>query len=215
MDYVKLAIVGATVSLLSGCLATSALQSQYSEEKYDFGKAMFEDKIYALGTPKQPIKNYPLALVAVGDKYDYILQGDYQEESKPYQIFTSLDTNHLFFSNDDTNPFDNLNKDKTSLIKAGMARSAYSDRSAINQAKKYGLDTKGTIHFIKPKQQVTSQELAKLSTLSFTCNDKTVQNMTYTHCHYKTGLTFTPINKTIDVNTLEHRFPTPYGLRYG
>lgn len=212
MDYIKLAVVGATVSLLSGCLATSALQSQWSDETEDVGRPFLEDTIHAMGKPTKPIKDHPHALVLAGEKYDYLLEG-YHQTAIVHDIFTSLDTRHLFFGNDDFDPFTNLNKNQQITIYSSLGATASMPSYAMYQAKRIGVRATSTVvHFIKPTNQVSQTETHTLTTLNFQCTTKAVQHIHYTHCQRQTPIEFTPITKTIDITKLEHRFTTPYQL---
>lgn len=210
----KILATAISISLLSGCIVSNKLSSQWSDEE-EGSRIFLEDNIHAIGRPIKPVKDYPYALVLAGEKYDYLVQSDeYKAPSTVQSIFNGFDTRYLFIGNEDYNPFDNLKKDQSITLKIGMARTASLQSYAMYQAKKYGVGASDAqLHFIKPAKDVNADEKEMLTTFKFNCTTQHAQKITYTHCQRKTPIELIPIKKTIDISQLEHRFNKPYRIQ--
>ena len=74
---------------LSGCLMTTGAMNSL-DDKYK-EKTIFTDQIIAVGMNKLPLKDYPNAVIAVGQKFSYITQSvDTDGQGKPIAVNDKL-----------------------------------------------------------------------------------------------------------------------------
>lgn len=150
----------ACIPLLSGC-ATS-----YTITKSKSGTAIqthvhFSDHITHIGMPKSQLKDFPYALVALGEKQSYLItSGDENNPSVLYDIFNQVDIHYLYleprlFLDSKINTTRSEN-----IFKTSITDDCYKQNKLCNTMRLY---------FQKPTDELANNEISKLNKLGFTC----------------------------------------------
>ncbi len=229
-QYIKpFAIAAFGSSLLSGCIATSALWDNMPEPSEE-AVSVLKDEIIALGVPKTPLAQYPNAMAMVGTTNDYLVMSAEDDNAILQKIFTGLDTQSLHLLG--TSESGRYLK-QNAIYQDFFLGNTYIDFYASNDIKRKKaakaalanseMAASVTIAFLKPANKVGRQEQTKLSELGFQCiNDKMrrqdneasldtyVEDPTvYTFCYRPTKVALTVVQKTTDNATLPHKFKRP------
>lgn len=192
MKKLALAITLSMVALSSGCVGGITMATA---EKIPMSKnkpyLQFSDNMIAIAMPKTPIKKYPDALVLVGEKNYYILDGHIDEDEKNLSaIVKHLDLNYL------------------RIQRIGKAE--------YNKEFKY-YSTYVVLRYDKPKDKLTKQEQ---EVIKATQNDnRCIGNYGYgspeaeKHCPMYLDVQLVPLKKP-ENQTLQHTFSKPYQLDF-
>ena len=79
INFVKIQLMGTVVillsPLLSGCVATGMLIEK-SQNNTKVDNILYADTITHIGIPKSSLKDFPYALVMIGDKQSYLITSE-------------------------------------------------------------------------------------------------------------------------------------------
>lgn len=209
----KLSIMAISVStLLSGCLATSALWD--AEAIQDSEKTVIlKDRVSALGKPAEPVPNFPNALVLLGEENDYLITSAEQNPAIVEHLFSNLDAKALtIISNHVSVPIEHIDydwvHDPVSRIDFEIDPSIQYREYADQSFKQSGVGTTLNISFVKPADKITAQEKAKLQQYGFQCTSDRLAHRrngdytydksptVYTWCVRPTKINLTAITKS-------------------
>ena len=163
-NFIKIQlVVTATIllsPLLSGCVATGMLIEK-SQNNTKVDHLIYADTITHIGMPKSPLKDFPYALVMIGDKQSYLISsGDDARPSILHDIYKSIDTRYLY-----TRQIKGLSPDETVARQKGRYMA-----TTINRCYKDNklCDTVYVV-FQKPIVNLTQTDEKKLNQLGFNC----------------------------------------------
>lgn len=193
MKKLTLVVVLSMATVLSGCvggitMATAEKVQMSKSEQY----LQFSDNVIAIAMPKTPIPNRPNALVLIGEKNNYILEGFiYTDKENVDAILKHLDLNYL------------------RIQKIGKAE--YN-----KEFKYYGAGI--VLRYDKPKDKLTKQEQ---EVIKATQNDNRCLGGTYAHnspeaekhCSMYLDVKLVPLKKP-ENQTLKHTFSQPYQIDF-
>lgn len=192
------------ITSLTACVFSGGLENKISQSKnnrFTVNESK-TDNIVAVGKPANIITTHPYALVLVGQKYNYLIEGlddDEQKSREILTIFEQLSTKYLSIS---TQTYQTQNTDFL------MVRPTGGHYSCISE---YGC-THITLSFKKPKNQVKIADENQLTALGFRCNEIT-ENLS---CYRSIKMAVTPITKaTNQKNTAAaYHFKKPITIKF-
>lgn len=216
--FVKLGMTATiTGTLLSGC-ATKTLWSGFDEGMPE-EQTLLQDKLVALGKPTKPIAQYPHALALVGTQHDYLLTSGEQDPAILKNIFDDLDPKYLHLTSDSNRTQEIYDRYlyKTEPLRMYINITDQIQNRPTADINKSGFNQTVTVVFDKSEKQVSKKEKALLAKYGFNCQSKSVQvssgvDEMHTHCGRETKVNLTPIQKTVQNHTLEHKFKRPVML---
>lgn len=173
-------ISGIAISMgLSGCMATQYIEGKSYKELEQVVE--LSDTFLAIGKPKTAIPKHETALIIVGEKYNYLVEGGSKSNQQEISdIFNYLDLNYI--------RIEHMGK----IVRHGKTYS-----SPI------------TLRYTKPKHLVTAKEFEisqKLNSLN--CVDNHPNYVGSYSCPFHVGVDITPMVKP-EQQILQHRFSSP------
>ncbi len=187
---------------ISGCVATSYIKEK-SNTQNTATSTLLADTITHIGTPKNELKDFPYALVLVGDKNSYLLKsGNPNQPSVLRDIFTKIDTRYLYIEPNTSfqNHVSSINR--TNNHYQVINNSCYQNNKICDTV---------TLIFHKPKSTLKSYEQAELEKLGFGCHDDKSPQGEFLDCSRKTAIDIHLTHK-INNKSLPYRLKQPIEL---
>lgn len=181
---------------LSGCLATMYVHDK-AEKRNTTTTVHLSDTITHIGTPKSELKEFPYALVLVGNKNSYLLTSPNQyRPSLLREIFTSVDTHYLYIKPmAGISNWDSVKKPKNYLRVNIADDICYKQNKICNTVE---------VIYYKPKSVAAKNEETKLKELGFTCDTLKNPKGDMLECSQKVGITIHLANKIPNKNLPHH-----------
>lgn len=153
--FAKISLTLSVLSVLSGCFATMALHDKATQSDTRT-QVHLSDTITHIGIPKKPLKDYPHALVMVGNKQSYLLTSPHTTRpSLLKDIFTQLDTSHLYIK-----PTNNPNAQTQNHYNISIHHHCHTQNKLCDTV---------WLHYQKPTAKLHKHEQSKLVNLGFDC----------------------------------------------
>ena len=120
--FFKSILLIAPAFMFSGCM-TVALFNKTEVRTTSNQQIALEDKVIAIGRPKQPIPNHPSALILAGKKNSYLVEPHpYSSDPKDLfeQIYNKIDLNYIYLDPNNTIS-QNIKKMSKHLLKISLS----------------------------------------------------------------------------------------------